>query len=609
MTAYYNEIDPFACEWLKNLMDAGEIPYGTIDQRSIEDVQANELAEYTHVHLFAGCGGWPLALRLAGWPDDRPAWTGSAPCQSFSVAGKQQGTSDHRHLWPEMYRLIRECRPPIIIGEQVASSLIVGRSDNQGAKVQEVRDRETILRVLREFQGQQGDVQGMRKEEGSTRKAVASPANVGFFQSVEAQKERIRTCECCETQGEEAWIAVQSRLAGYSESDRCRILRAYGHPLFVGHSAGVERAVDRPHRLKEGVYGGQHQDCFVFDERDGEYMGAREDFGDCVGDHGEEEVSIESLIGEIRGGDESETGRVWLDGVSCDLEKAGYAVGPVVLGAGSVGAPHKRSRLFWVAVAGGAAGEWNAGRFPEAETGIDRAGKLDGGLHFGPEYGGAVDTLAVANGLELRGVASTGQQSIDERDGSVIAVADGESRGFGIDGGTPRHAGHVDERGELGTVGITDIERSCEGRLAIAANGHRHSVDATGGASTVGHNSGTGLARRPRKPGHDGTQQPPAERASDNAWSDFTVAHCRDGKSRRVGRGIQPLAHVVPRDVGRLISRLEGMGVDAGTIERKLLARFRKLAAGNRVGRLRGYGNAIVAELGAEFVRTVMEIL
>jgi len=48
-------------------------------------------------------------------------WTGSCPCQPFSQAGKGKGVKDERHLWPVFSGLIRKCRPPIVIGEQVAS--------------------------------------------------------------------------------------------------------------------------------------------------------------------------------------------------------------------------------------------------------------------------------------------------------------------------------------------------------------------------------------------------------------------------------------------------------------------------------------------------------
>jgi DNA (cytosine-5)-methyltransferase 1 len=119
---YYNEIDPYAAQWIRNLIGAGLIPAGDVDERSIEDVRPNELHGYTQCHFFAGLSGWSYALALAGWPSSRPVWTGSCPCQPFSAAGKRAGFDDQRHLWPAWFHLIRECRPATIFGEQVASA-------------------------------------------------------------------------------------------------------------------------------------------------------------------------------------------------------------------------------------------------------------------------------------------------------------------------------------------------------------------------------------------------------------------------------------------------------------------------------------------------------
>jgi DNA (cytosine-5)-methyltransferase 1 len=119
--AYYNEIDPFAAAWLQRLINSGHIAPGIVDTRSIEDVKPDDLRGFTQCHFFAGIGVWSHALRLAGWPDDRPVWTGSCPCQPFSAAGKGDGFADERHLWPAFFHLIKERRPSAVFGEQVAS--------------------------------------------------------------------------------------------------------------------------------------------------------------------------------------------------------------------------------------------------------------------------------------------------------------------------------------------------------------------------------------------------------------------------------------------------------------------------------------------------------
>lgn len=130
MSAYYNENDKFAASWLRVLIKAGLIADGEVDERSIEEVKPDDLRGFTQCHFFAGIGGWSYALRLAGWPDDEPVWTGSCPCQPWSVAGSHSKQSDERHLWPFWFRLVRECGPATVFGEQVKNAIAAGWLDD-----------------------------------------------------------------------------------------------------------------------------------------------------------------------------------------------------------------------------------------------------------------------------------------------------------------------------------------------------------------------------------------------------------------------------------------------------------------------------------------------
>lgn len=119
---YYNEHDPQASAWIEELVASADLPPGLVDSRDVQAVGPGDLLhQYDQCHFFAGIGGWPHALDLAGWPRDKPIWTASLPCQPWSDAGKQLGVDDERHLWPAFRDLVAHYRPQYLVGEQVAS--------------------------------------------------------------------------------------------------------------------------------------------------------------------------------------------------------------------------------------------------------------------------------------------------------------------------------------------------------------------------------------------------------------------------------------------------------------------------------------------------------
>lgn len=122
MNDFYNDNDRHAAAWMRELIKQGHLPEGEVDETDIRELGGERLKGFRRVHLFAGVGGWAWALELAGWPRERPIWSGSCPCQPFSSAGQRKGEQDERHLWPHMLRLIQECRPPVVFGEQVSGS-------------------------------------------------------------------------------------------------------------------------------------------------------------------------------------------------------------------------------------------------------------------------------------------------------------------------------------------------------------------------------------------------------------------------------------------------------------------------------------------------------
>lgn len=365
---YYNEWDAKTAAWLRELIRRGHLPDGIVDERSITEVAPEDLRGFRQWHFFAGIGGWPLALKLAGWPAYAPVCTGSPPCQPFSVAGKRGGRDDSRHLAPAFLDLIAELRPPAIFGEQVSAA------------------------------------------------------------------------------------------------------------------------------IKE----------------------------------------------------------LWLDALFVELEEEGYACGSAVLPACSVGAPHKRDRLFFGAInladlvsdglerrlRGWAGPEWQTIRRPAGRGGA--AGGLDDGKRQRQSTGRDGDNRE-----------DVGVQSCPVGESRIMANGDDDRQQSGTrGGGSSGPSGSVDDPGRRGS--------SCQLPDAADGTGLAGIEGAAIGELQEGYGEVYACSGLPDQ--------------DHGAWSNADWLLCRDGKFRPVGPGVFPLANGVPA----------------------------------RVVRLRGYGNAIVPQVAAQFIRNFM---
>ena len=379
MAAYYNDNDPQMCAWLRELIKDGQIAPGDVDERSIKEISADDLKGYTQHHFFAGIGGWSYALRLASWPDDKPVWTASLPCQPFSAAGKGLGEKDERHLWPAFRKLVSTYKPSVIFGEQVASKL--GREwlstirfdleniiyweyyEEALHRLRKAQSTIEISEILGEIIGRveatlYGLPKGIRRwmEEGKQGEVeIDSPGKEGQRKNLSPKIQPHTSRGDSSERGHQAFKEKGASMRSprpYSR-DRSTIpardMRNDGATSHVRRSSGLEQCLTGQNQSQYWIHILKHSSSLFWDECGIGALGGEGAFEDAKVLAGEETINDEQAIEHtFRALIASSIIRIRLAGVRTDLETLGYAVGAADLCAAGVGSPQIRQRLWWI---------------------------------------------------------------------------------------------------------------------------------------------------------------------------------------------------------------------------------------------------------------------
>lgn len=572
---------------LRQLITDGLIAPGDVDERSITEVSPDDLKHYTQCHFFAGIGGWSSALRLAGWPDDRPVWTGSAPCQPFSSAGRQKGKDDERHLWPYFFKLIATCKPPTIFGEQVASAVGYGWFDDVATDLEGVyfgHDRESLHRlqdpetfdrvsqILWEVKrGRAASLQGLptgireevaqfiqRIQSESTSRTPSQGHHIPARLDVPEQGSLFGIGMPQAVREEEYSVQPRPTPARVGKADcggdmRGERVLSGQHPIVRQEVQHAILGQDKPKGgipLRECADSGLCRECCDGGLGRGELQGNNENVDGQINDKMQQSPSRQT-------GNEPQAifAHGWLDDVYSGLEAEGYAVGSAVLPACSVGAPHRRDRLWFVAHASSQRRQQNT-RGPHGYEGADEGRSSQ---HHHQLAGDGQGCSPVADAASPRPFPCS------------LAGVCGSQEGAGARHGEP--------------------QRSSSSPVAYAScHGRRQSCENPGGCSTgvcAGQISGLALpgrspldnSQQPRLEGHagygggaQGRQEPQRPAPTAGFWSDGEWLFCADQKYRLIEPSIPLLAD--------------------GVQHRRPI--------------LHALGNAIVPQVAAEFIKAVM---
>lgn len=625
MSILYTDFDPACCAWITELIRMGEIPHGEVWCKPIQEIQANELSRFHQFHAFCGIAGWPLAGKIAGLGPNDEWWSGSCPCQPFSMAGEQQGEADARDLWPAFFYLIRACKPALIFGEQVASSMVIGSTNEKMQRMRKAKAENQLSGLLgrepRRATAALRDLpEGLRKEvaldverEIEEGQMDSVPARQGICSALPSRE----PCGVFNFRNSPTLRSIEHSVqlglprGRHQEPRSERDLRSDGLSVKPDPTDSTRRekakfSVDRPDQSERRLSDNQYSSCVPGGEFGVEQLGGS---GACtdIGAMGVKTAKINESNSTVQTEPSADGvgARVLLDRIFSDLEGALYACGAADIPSAGVGSPNLRQRIFWVAES---TGTRHAGAGSSASDDGHRADSVpQRRIVLGESAeGGGVSGLAESDSSQ-RGRLTDGQgcerngTEAGRQQGDGIAESGGAVERLALTDSRSGRRGLADESGEGAGAdeGTEQSGRRCvSGRLEhTEGNGRQQRGSESGGRGIEPRCAveRLGNANYPRPQGQCERGNGAGERTTGATgvgfWSDYTIIPCGDGKSRRIERGTLPLVNGVSRGLVR-----------GGNQRPPCDAEEARHTAEARVMRLRGFGNSINPYAAARFI-------
>jgi len=230
LSAYYNEFDPQKAAWLRELIKRKLIADGEVDERSIEDVLPADVLGFDNATGSPASESGPMLCETQVGVMTEPCGLPVVLASLSAPPGSEKEHSDERHLWPAFFKLVDACRPPVLFGEQVASSHVVGRASGDFDYLRGLSDREELRRISDAWIPAEISryVQGLPERTRAQEAISKRDADIWSAQRLAAEESGIGIGLFSQMQSAYSRTSIRSGYREHTNEDRCWTMRING---------------------------------------------------------------------------------------------------------------------------------------------------------------------------------------------------------------------------------------------------------------------------------------------------------------------------------------------------------------------------------------------